>query len=369
MNKTKISNLQYILTTSGFIFGNGPLFISSSMARIAGRDAWISAIVATIIGLSTIWINNQLRVMHPDKTLIEITRLLFGKWLGTICATFYIFSAFVSGTQIIWYVGDLITTIYIPEASPYLVNALFIIALVIALIYGLEVMFRAVTIFFYFSFPLYVCTLLFLIPNIKGENLLPIMENGIYPVFSGSIPLMALSVWPTIVMNMITLNDFSDPKKAKRSNLYGYLLGMTTAFVGVIICILVLGDTFTANFRYPLFILSREVNVGIILSRIEAIVVAVWLSTNLVSTFFYIYLVVKGLSQILKLDDYRNIVIPIGLIIGVFSQIIYKNVPYQIRWDTEIWPALAFTFGFAIPVVLLITTAVKKLLTKIKTNS
>lgn len=367
MKRTRISNLQFIITTSGFVFGNGPLFISSSVARIAGRDAWISAIFATILGLSSVWINNQLRVMYPDKTLIELIHLLLGKWLGNIFAIIYIFTVLVTGTQITWYVGDLITTIYIPEASPYIVNVLFIAALAVALLYGLETMYRAVTILFYFTFPLYICTLLFLIPNIKVENLLPIMENGINPVLTGSIPLLALSVWPLIVLNMITLSDFSEPKKTKRSNLYGYLLGMATAFVGVIMCILVLGDTITANYRYPLFILSREVNVGIILSRIEAIVVAVWLNTNLVSTFFYIYMGVKGISQLLKLDDYKNIVIPIGLILAVFSQFIYKNVPYQIRWDTETWPALAFTMGFVTPVILLIIAAVRKLSAKSKT--
>ncbi len=367
MNRQKISNFQFIITTSGFVFGNGPLFISSSIARVAGRDAWISAIFATIFGLLSVWVNNHLSALYPDKSLIELIRELLGKWLGNIISMLYVFIALVIGTQIIWYVGDLITTIYTPEASTYLVNTLFIAALVIALLYGLETMYRAATIFFYFLFPLYICTLLFLIPNIKVENLLPIMENGISPVLTGSIPLLALSVWPIIVLNMITLSDFSDPKKAKRSMLYGYLLGMVTAFVGVIMCILVLGDTITANLRYPLFILSREVNVGTILSRIEAIVVAVWLTSNLISTFFYIYMGVKGISQILKLDDHKNIVIPIGLILAVFSQFIYRSVPYQLRWDTETWPALAFTIGFGFPLVLLIVAGVRKLSAKFKT--
>ncbi len=315
----------------------------------------------------SVWINNYLRGLYPDKSLIELIPILLGKWLGNIISIFYIFSALVIGTQIIWYVGDLITTIYIPKASPYVVNTIFIAALVIALLYGLEAMCRAVTIYFYFLFPLYICTLLFLIPKIKIENLLPIMENGISPVLTGSIPLLALSVWPIIILNMITLSNFNNSQKAKRSMLLGYLLGMVTAFVGVIMCLLVLGDTITANLRYPLFILSREVNVGTILSRIEAIVVAVWLTTNLISTFFFVYMGVNGMSQLLKLDDYKNIVIPVGLILAVFSQFIYKNVPYQLKWDTETWPPLAFTIGFGFPVILLIAAAIRKLSVKAKT--
>ena len=367
MNKIKISNFQFIITTSGFVFGNGPLFISSSIARIAGRDAWISALLATIIGLLSVWINNYLRELYPDKTLIELIRLLLGKWLGGIISILYVFVALLTGAQIIWYVGDLVTTIYITEASSYLINALFIVSLVIALLYGLEAMYRAVTIYFYFLFPLYILTLLLLIPGIKIENLLPIMENGISPVLIGTIPLLSLSVWPIIVLNMIPLSEFSDPKNAKRSTLYGYLLGMVTAFVGVVMCILVLGDTITANLRFPLFVLSREVDVDTIISRIEAVVVAVWLTTNLISTFFFIYMGIKGISQVLKLNDYKNIVIPVGLILGVISQFIYKNVPYQLRWDTETLPSLTFTIGFGFPVVLLIVAAIRKLSAKSKT--
>nr|WP_278245009.1 GerAB/ArcD/ProY family transporter [Ruminiclostridium papyrosolvens] len=165
---------------------------------------------------------------------------------------------------------------------------------------------------------------------------------------------------------MIPLSYFSNIKNAKRSTFLGYLLGMFMAFLGVLMCILVLGGTITANLRYPLFVLSTEVDVGIIVQRIEGVVVAVWLTTNFISTFFFIYLGVKGMSQILKLTDYRKIVIPIGLIIAVFSQFIYKSVPYQIRWDTETWPALAFTEGFFIPVVLLLVSVIRKMLAKSK---
>ncbi len=366
MSKIKVSSMQMIITTSGLVFGNGPLFIASSIAVIAGRDAWLSAILATVIGLLSIWINNYLREIYPEKTLIELIRELLGKWLGNIVAVFYVFSGLLVGTQIIWYVGDLITTIYIPEISPYMINVLFVSALVIALLYGVEAMCRAITIFFLFLFPLYILTLLLLFRNIKVDYLLPIMENGLAPVIKGAIPLLSLSVWPVIVLNMFSLSNFSEPKKAKKSMLYGYLLGMGTAFVGVIMCILVLGDTVTANLRYPLFVLSREVDVGTVFSRIEAVVVAVWLTTNLISTFFFIYMGVKGMSQLLRFNDYKNIVIPIGLVIAVFSQFIYKNVPYQIRWDAETWPAMVFTIGFAVPLVLLIVFAARKLLAKLK---
>lgn len=364
MNKIKISNFELVLTTSGFVFGSGPLFIASGITQIAGRDGWISAICATVIGLLTVWINTYLGGLYPDKTFIEVIDILLGKWLGTIISVLYSFITIVIGTQIVWYVGDLITTNYTPEISPYPINILFVASLVIALLYGLETMCRAITVYFMILFPLYITTLLMLIPNIKVDNILPIFENGISPVLKGTIPLLSLSVWPFIVLNMVFPSHLKDLKKAKHSMLYGYLLGMFIAVIGVLMCILVLGETITSNSRYPLFVLSREVNVGTIFSRIEGIVIAVWLTTNFISTFFFIYMGIKGISQILKLSDYKKIVIPFGLIIAVYSQFIYKNVPYQIRWDSETWPVLAFTAGAVFPVLLLLLFAIRKVMAR-----
>ncbi|WP_031342572.1 GerAB/ArcD/ProY family transporter [Ruminiclostridium papyrosolvens] len=169
-DKIKISNVQFMITTSGFVFGSSPLFLSSGTAIIAGRDAWISAIFATILGLLSVWINIYLRELYPDKTLIEVFSLLLGKWLGNILSIIYVFTALLTGTQIIWYVGDLITTTYTPEISAYPTNILFVVALVIALLYGLEAMYRAVTIYFYGLFPLYLFTLILVTPNIDIKN-------------------------------------------------------------------------------------------------------------------------------------------------------------------------------------------------------
>lgn len=364
MNNTKISNSQFIIATSGFIFGSGPLLIASSVAQYAGQDAWISAIFSTIIGLLFIWINTTLGRLYPDKTFIEVIILVFGKFFGKIVSITFIFITLVTATQVTWYVGDFMTTTYLPEISDYPINILFVAVVAIALLYGLEAMCRACTIFFAFLFPLYIIIMIMLMPNIKGSNLLPIFENGIVPVLKGTIPLLSFTTLPTIVLNMVYPCHIENFEKSKKTMFYGYLLGMLTTFIGVLMPILVLGSNFTAVSRFPLFILTQEINVGTIFSRVEAVVIAVWLTSNFISTFFYFYASVSGLSQVLKLNDYKNIVLPIALIIVVFSNFIYKNVPYELSWDTYTWPLVSITFGFFLPISLLLVYSIKNCLLK-----
>lgn len=369
MNKTKLTNSQITIVTSGFIFGSAPLFIASSVAVYAKQDAWISVIFSTIIGILIIWINTSLGRLYPNKSLIEVISLIFGKWLGKVVSIIFIFITLVTATQVTWYVGDFITTTYLPEMSTYPINILFIAVVAIAMLYGLEAMCRACTIFFTFLFPIYVIILLMLIPDIRVTNLLPMFENGIVPILKGTIPQLSLTTFPVIVLNMVYPSHAENVKQSKKTLFYGYLLGMLATLVGVLMTILVLGSNFTASSRFPLFIITQEINVGVIFSRLEAVVIAVWLTTKFISTFFYFYAGSIGLSQLLMLDDYRKLVLPLVLIIAVFSNFIYKNVPYQINWDSYVWPLVIFTFGFVLPVILLLTYGIKKWLGKRKVIS
>jgi len=360
MNKIIVSNRQIGILLSGLMFGSAPLLISSSVAALAGPDSWISIIIGLVVGVLVVWINSILGELHPDKTILEVMQLVLGKWVGGFLAVCFILITFITGAQVIWYVGDFFTTMYMTGKSNYYINVLFIAVLAIALLYGLEAMIRATEIFFMIAFPLMIVSLIMLFPQIKVDNLLPIMENGIGPAIKGVIPILSYTVLPMILLNMIFPAHVGNIKQAKKAMFAGYFLGALTSALAIISCILVYGSTITANKRFPLFTVTKEIDVGTIFSRVEALIVFVWIVTNFISTFCFIYASIKGLSQFIKLKDYRTLVLPVCLILAVYSGIIYDNVPYEIRWDNLVWTPVSFVFGFLMPVLLLIVSLIRK---------
>lgn len=109
---------------------------------------------------------------------------------------------------------------------------------------------------------------------------------------------------------------------------------------------------------------SKQINVGVLFSRLEALTVIDWLIVLFTTTFIYSYSAAIGISQLTKLKDYRKIVLPLGLIIVVFSNIISKNLPYQLAWATNVGFPYMLTFGFALPVVLLIISLIRNVMGK-----
>lgn len=360
MGEIKITNHQLMSITTAFICGVSAIIISASITSFARQDAWISAIFAMLVGLVVIWMNTYLGGLFPDKTYVEIIQLLLGKWLGGFIVANFVLMCIIGAPQFVWYVGDFFTTQYFPDMSMYIINTVFLISVVIALLYGIEAIARTSEVFFYGIVVMFVLSMIFVTPNIEVNNILPVMEKGIGRVLKGSLPLLSFTVLPTILLNMVYPVNVKDIKGAKRSLFKGYMIGMVIIFVSVLMCNLVMGSTITASSRYPAFLLTKEINVGIIFTRLEALIIIVWLLTIFNNTVFYFYAGVLGLTQLLKLKNYKEIVAPIGLIMVVLSGFIYKDVMYEMRWDTEVWFPYIATFGLVLPILLLIVYFIKK---------
>lgn len=363
MKKVIISNYQLLILTSVVVVGDTPLILPSLVAS-AGKDSWVSVIIAIAAGLPVVWIYTHLAGLYPGKTLVEILQVLFGKWFGSFMALIFVLISLIATTNVIWYLGDFSTTVYMSGKSNYYVNTLFIVGLAIALLYGLEVIARVRELTFVFAFSLFIIAVLFIIPKCKIDNLSPVLENGLVPAVKGIFPIMNNAVFTILFLIMIFPANIKDIKAAKKSIFKGYLFGMSEIFLSIIICVLVMGEKLTASLRYPLFTVSKEINVGMILSRIEALIVFIWLVISFFSALISFYAGTFGLSQVLKLKDYKVIVLPLSLIVAVYSGFIYKNVPYQINFDKTVRTYSSIVFWFLFPLMLLIISLIRKRKTK-----
>ncbi len=74
----------------------------------------------------------------------------------------------------------------------------------------------------------------------------------------------------------------------------------------------------------------------------------------------FFYVTVFSLAQTLKLQDYRPLIFPFGILLIAFTLIMTPNIVHYSKFIAEIWPFYAMTFGFLLPLILLIIAKVKK---------
>ncbi|QTM00073.1 endospore germination permease [Iocasia frigidifontis] len=360
MCKIRITNHQIFALTVGLTNGSAILVISASVAGLAKQDSWISMLFTIVFGFLEIWLICFLWNHYPGLTFVEMIRQIFGKWFGSVITIAFLYFCFLSDAQVIWYIGNFITSQAMLETPPYIVNMIFSATIVIALLYGLEAIARSYEIFIYIISFLFVLSMIFVLPNARIENLQPVFEEGLIPVLKGSTLLSSFVIFPFVLLIMIFPAKADNTFKAMKSFVKGYLWGGFLLFTSILISVLVLGSTITANIQYPVFVLAQEINLANIFTRLEFIVAGVWIITVLTKGIFYFYAGLIGLAQLIELKDHKKIILPLGLIIFVMSGVVFPDATYQSAWDSLVWPFFAATFGLILPIVMAAGFYIKK---------
>lgn len=361
MEKAKITNHQLFCLTANFTCGSSIIIASASIAKDAKQDAWISALIVPFIGLILLGINFYLTYLYPGKSYVQIIQLVFGKWIGFLLSLFLLSVALLNIPQVTWYIGNFFTTTIMTETPAYVINLLFIISIVIGLLYGLETIARSSEILLYIMSVIFIISMILVLPNAKMNNLLPILENGIAPILKGANNLSSFATFPLIFMFIIyPVNTYND-KKTRTSLVLGYLWGMFLIFIAIIMCIFVLGSTITSRSLFPVYLLAKEINIGTILNRLEILITIIWIITLFYRIVIYFYSLVAIISELLKLSDHKKIIIPLGFLCLILTEIVYPDVVYQINWDEKVWVVYSTAFAVVLPMSILLVSLFKKL--------
>jgi len=358
-NKIKISHKQLFALAACGAIGGTIIIASGMLTSIAKQDAWIIALITPACGIFVIWLYYCLVKQYPGLTLIGINKKILGKWLGIIVSAGFVYFFLHSSTNIPWYVGDFIGHI-LDETPDYILYIMFMATVIAAVLYGVEAFARASEIFIIFISLVFFIAIILILPKANVQNLMPVLEEGILPSFKGTFFMLAFTTYPLISILMIFPFNTLDLPQAGWAMGKGYLWGSLIVFVAIIMPILVLGSNITSNTQYTVYLLFKEIDIAGIFTRLEFVIMTIWLITQFVTSILFYYAGVKGLAELLGLKDYRKIVLPLGLIILVLSGVVFPDANYQANWDSIVWVPYAITYGLIIPLIMLLILGIKK---------
>lgn len=341
LEKGKISGLQMALMLYPTVLATGFLALPTISAQYARNDLWMTGILASFLGIVTIYVAARLHDLYPNETIIQHSEHIVGVWFGKMVGVIlFLYSLQASGIIIRQY-ADFVTGNFLFKTPILLVISTMALLACLVVYAGLEVMARCAVIFTpIFIFPLIF--LLLLIPDLDVKNIFPILSHGIIPVLQGTATPQA---WISELFFMtFFLPCLSDPKKGKKWGLISccaIVLSMT--YVNLITLFLLGPDI--VNKIYPILIAFRYISIANFFENLESLLLAMWVVGNFIKISVFYYVTVISFTQTLRLSDYRPVVFPIGILIIVFSM-----------WDlpnfSVIGSHLTFIIPFEIPIVL-----------------
>jgi spore germination protein KB len=355
----KISERQFMVLVFLYTIGTTILVIPSGLAAAAKQDAWIGALAGVCLGPLIIWLYAALWRLFPDKTFVGICEAALGKWLGLTVSVLFSFCSFIGAATVLFYVGNFFKTHFIPNTPLSFINTFFAIVVVMGVRLGLETISRTAELMLPWIVLLFVVLVASLTPEIKFENVQPVLESGIKPLLMSALSFAGTAYLPAIFLFAI-FPCVQNRDKARKKLFTAALIGGLCVVLVTALCILILGADITGRSMFPSYALVKKINIGGFLQRIEAILAGLWFITTYIKTTFYFYGWVSSFAEMMKLNEYRSVTMPFGIIMVVFSLVVYPDVVFMQKWDSTVFLPYILTMGLFIPLLLLSVGRLRK---------
>lgn len=357
MNESNLSVRQFNILIMGFVIGSSILLAPSMLAAESKQDAWLAGVIGLAGGMAVIILLNALGQRFPQMTLMEYTEVIMGRWLGMLFNIIFFLFVLSLTVALIKYMVDFISTLIMPETPDQVISLMVMLLAALASYLGLTTIGRASQLLFPATILLFVVMVLLILPQIEFKNIQPVFDTKMLPLFRSAVHFTSIPYMELVVFLM--LYPYVQTKTSSRNKVFvlaGWVGGVVLIII-TLLCLLVLGADVTVNASYPSFSLARRISLGHIVERVEAILGVVWFITLFVKLSICYHVSILGFTKVLRLQEYRILLLPFVLVIVVLSKVIYPSTTYGVNFIMQTWPPYSLTCGVLLPLILLIVAA------------
>lgn len=350
----RISGYQLFALTALFQTGTTIIFGFSSSA---GRDAWLAALLSTVLGAIAIFFYLTLMKMHPGLTLVEWYPRTFGVWIGMPLAWLYPLLLIYDAGRGLGDLRDLIPTTILPTTPQIITLGIYMLAVAYILFCGIETIGRLSEIWMPVLF-LAVCLeviLLFSSDIIHLQNLQPVAGQGWGKVWQAVWPLgITQTFGESIELAMLW------PLVKQQEGIVRTTMAATFITGGLIslldaLAITVLGETTFSHSIYPLYVLIQQIDFANFIQNLDALGVIYFLTTTFFKITLHLFSAIYGMQKLTKVTNSRIFILPVVIITLYLGLHMASGVVDHIETGLKILPYnLWIPLFFLLPGILFI---------------
>ncbi len=357
-NKTKVTSRQMVFMLLLLIYSTAEFILPKDSYKYAKQDFWLSFVLLGIYGIGIAYIIVKLASRFKNKTVIEYSKIILGNKIGSVIGFIYCIYFLQIDSTIIREFGDLLAGPFYPTTPVWFFCTTIVAASAYALYKGLEVIGRASDV----VFPLYLIGILMFplanVVNMDLSNLKPVLAEGIGPVFRGAY---TGTIW--FAETAVLLILFPTLKKPKEGFKVASIAIVALTLILVLSAISLIG-VFGNELKYivnPYLELARYIRLSDSFERPESYLLFIWSSSLVIKIAVFYYCAVISIAQLFNIKDHKKLIIPVGIILVVLSQITFRNAADLATIITKYLIIPYFIVQDLIPAILLIVAKVRKL--------
>ncbi|CAI6052792.1 hypothetical protein PAECIP112173_01461 [Paenibacillus sp. JJ-100] len=341
-----------------FEVGSTTLFLIGGEAK---QDAWIAMLAGAVGGLLLLILHLAIHHQDPELDLFLLFRRYMGKVLGTVLNLSFIGYFAYEASRNLRDFSEVTQMTLLLRTPMWLISLITIMIVSNAVRYGYRVLFLICMILF----PLIVlgyALIIILIPStglFHPEFSLPILENGLTPIFKAAFPEIISFPFGQVVLFLVFYPYVRKDKNLNKVVVTSYILvaiGLT--FINQLI-IFVLGPQIATYSTLPLLETVQLIELGEVFERMDALFTLLLFQGLGIKMVAFLLGAVIGLERVTG-ANYKKWVLPLGIIMYGLS---FISPTYTEHIEVGLGAALIYSspvFQMILPILLFIVILVKK---------
>ncbi|MEK4085553.1 MULTISPECIES: GerAB/ArcD/ProY family transporter [Psychrobacillus] len=339
------------------------LLTPSGSIMIAQQDAWLSALIAILISLVTLWSSIKVCARYPSMDFHVIIETIAGKWIGRLLSIFLLVSFTVVLAVMLRQYGEFVSGTVLPKTPISVIIFCILVTAIYPTFHGLGVIGRLAEIFGPILLLGIISPIILGIVNMDVKHLLPFWyDSGILAIITGSLGPAAFLTDCVLILWIFNLSEFH-PNKIKYLT-WSILTSGLLYLLSVTSIIATFGVKIASTHLYPFLILERYISIFGMIENLDAIVITVWILSIFLKICLYLFVTSYGFSMYTAKINRQKMVFYIAGIAFFLSLLPRNVVDISIEFPQVVGVPFILPFWVILPLFLSLTIFIKDKINK-----
>ncbi|WP_368293030.1 endospore germination permease [Dehalobacter sp. TBBPA1] len=351
MQKNLISTKQAIYILIMFILGNSVMYTGSK----AKQDTWLAVIIGLVLFAPMMMVYARIVSLYPGKNLYAIVIDVFGKFFGRAIISLYVLYAISLGSLLMRNFSEFIHVVAMSE-TPKIVPLVFLFTLSVWMIKsGVETLGRWTRVALPVVFVSLLVTLFLSVKSMDFSNLKPVAGTEFNILMGSAFTIFSFPFAETVLFTTLfgSVKANSNPYKIYIygiviSTLFFLAAGLRNAVIGLSL----------GMFYFASYAAVSVISLGEFFTRIEVLIGLAFLLDLFVKLCVCMFAASMGISKIVNIKNYKELAIPVGLLMMTLAIILFANILEMYDW-LDIYKYFALPFQVILPLIILAGAEIK----------
>ncbi|KRE34285.1 GerAB/ArcD/ProY family transporter [Paenibacillus sp. Soil724D2] len=333
----------------------------SPAIRTVRQDAWISLLVAAVIGLTSTFVALKVSFRHTNLTIVEFSQLLLGKWIGRFICLLYFIGWYTVAAVILRDVSDSIQSVLFHNTPWWVISLVFVVAMSYINYKGSV---EAIARFSEIVGPLFllgiIITLLLNLSNVHPKLLLPVyFDSGAINILKGSITNASFLGESILIMMLFPF--LTKPDRALKPILLAILLPSLIGVITAVMIVTTFGTQLGGELHYPYFSMVRFIAFLEFIQNMDVWIIFVWIFAVFVKMSLYLFVNSYGIAQLFHITKWKRLIVPVAGSLLLLS-FIPSNSVYAMEYATQVWIKYVFPINIiALPIFFYVVGRIRRI--------